>query len=280
MQIIDAHQHFWIFDAEQDSWINLDMEKIRRDFLPDELSAILKEKQINGCVAVQSRQNEEDNFFLLECAQKNAFVKGIVGWIDLCSDRVEADLKKYSRYPLIKGFRHVLEAEKDLAFMLKSSFLKGISLLHAYGFTYDILIRPEHLEYALQLVEQFPEQRFVIDHMAKPAIKNNEITQWQHDIKLLAGHNNVYCKISGLVTEADWHSWTIQDLEPYLGIVFAAFGPNRVMYGSDWPVCNLAGGYNLFFETMNTYTANFSTADQELFWAGNATTFYKLNEDN
>jgi L-fuconolactonase len=278
MQIIDAHQHFWAFDAEQDGWITPDMEKIRRDFLPDELSAILTEKQIGGCVAVQSRQNEEDNFFLLECAQKNAFVKGIVGWVDLCSDQVEIQLKKYSQYPLIKGFRHVLEAEKDLAFMLKPSFLKGISLLHAYGFTYDILIKPEHLKYALQLVEQFPEQRFVIDHMAKPAIKNREITQWQHDIKLLAGHDNVYCKISGLVTEADWHNWTIQGLEPYLDSAFAAFGPSRVMYGSDWPVCDLAGGYELFFAALNAYMTNFSTVDQELFWAGNATSFYKLNE--
>jgi len=274
MQIIDAHQHFWVFDAEQDSWITPDKKVIRRDFLPAELSAILMAKQISGCVAVQSRQNEDDNFFLLECAKKNAFIRGIVGWVDLCADQAEVHLKKYKQYPQIKGFRHVLEAEKDLAFMLKPSFLKGISLLHTYGFTYDILIRPEHLGIALQLVKQFPEQHFVIDHMAKPAIKNREITQWQHDIKLLAGLDNVYCKISGLVTEADWHNWAIQDLD----IAFSTFGANRVMYGSDWPVCNLAGGYDRFFDGLSTYTANFSTRNQELFWAGNAIAFYNLND--
>jgi L-fuconolactonase len=278
MQIIDAHQHFWIFNAEQDTWITPDKEKIRRDFLPDELSAIMRGKQISGCVAVQSRQNEADNFFLLNCAKNNPFIKGIVGWVDLCSEEVETDLKKYSQYPLIKGFRHVLEAEKDLAFMLNASFLKGISLLNEYEFTYDILIRPEHLPYALQLVEQFPEQRFVIDHIAKPRIKDREITQWHRDINLLAQHSNISCKVSGLVTEADWHNWSLNDLEPYLDIVFTAFGKHRVMYGSDWPVCNLAGGYERFFEALNTYTVNFPLSDQELFWGANATTFYQLKD--
>jgi L-fuconolactonase len=280
MRIIDAHQHFWIFDAEQDSWITADKRNIRKDFLPGELSAILTEIKIVGCVAVQSRQNEGDNFFLLECAEDNPFIKGIVGWVDLCSEQVELHLKKYAQFPLIKGFRHMLEGEKDLAFMLNPQFLRGIALLNKYGFTYDLLIRPEHLKFALQLVEQFPEQRFVIDHMAKPRISDKEITQWHHDINLLAGHSNVYCKISGLVTEADWYNWVLQDLEPYLDIVFAAFGKHRVMYGSDWPVCNLAGGYEQFFEALKTYTENFSTGDQELFWGTNAVAFYKLNEDN
>jgi L-fuconolactonase len=275
---IDAHQHFWQFDPVRDSWITGDMSVIRRDFMPDDLLPILQRNDIDGSVLVQTCQTEEDNHFMLQLAKQNSFIKGIVGWVDLCADNIEERLHYYREYtPKMKGFRHVLQAEPDETFMLTKKFKRGISLLNSYGFAYDILIYPVHIKYAAALVAEFPEQRFVVDHLAKPLIKTGEIASWKRNIEALAQYQNVYCKVSGMLTEADWYSWRTEDFTPYLDVVFNAFSTNRVMYGSDWPVCMLAGGYNRALEILQIYISRFSQQEQEQFFGGNAIEFYKLD---
>ena len=277
MQRIDAHQHFWKFDPVRDNWINSDMSVIARDFLPGDLLPLLQRNNIDGTVVVQTCHTDEDNHFMLELAEQHSFIKGVVGWVNLQSIRVEDKLKYYhERYPKMKGFRHVLQSDPDDQLMLRDSFKNGISLLNKYNFTYDILIYPKHLKYAAQLAAEFPDQKFVVDHLAKPHIKTKEINGWKRDMEALSKHLNVYCKVSGMLTEADWYSWKTDDFMPYLDVVFNAFSINRVMYGSDWPVCKLAGGYNRALEILQIYTARFSEKEQEQFYGGNAIEFYNL----
>ena len=277
MQKIDAHQHFWQFDPVRDNWITEDMSIIRRDFLPADLLPILERNEFDGSVVVQTCQTEEDNQFMLGLAAENDFIKGIVGWVDLRAENIEERLKYYrNNYPKLKGFRHVLQAEFNEQFMLTKKFRRGISLLNTYGFTYDILIYPLHLKYAETLVAEFPDQKFVVDHLAKPRIKDREIDEWQKDIEALSKYQNVSCKVSGMLTEADWYSWRTADFQAYLDVVFNAFGINRVIYGSDWPVCIVAGGYNRALEILQLYTSRLSHHEQDLFFGGNAVDFYNL----
>lgn len=273
---IDSHQHFWIFDEIRDSWMTDDMSVIKHNFLPTQLQPILEANNIDGCIAVQATQSSEETLFLLKLAKENTFIKGIVGWVNLQADDIEQQLAGYAKEPLIKGFRHILQAEPNDAFMLGEKFMHGISLLHKYNFSYDILIYPKHLPYAKQLVASFPQQRFVIDHMAKPNIKAHEITQWAIDIKEIATLKNVYCKISGMVTEADWHNHNYQDFIPYIDVVIRAFGKNRIMFGSDWPVCLLAANYEKMLEITQHFFSRVSEEDKNLFFGNNAKTFYKL----
>lgn len=277
MQRIDSHQHFWKFDPVRDSWINSDMSVIARDFLPADLLPVLQGNNIDGSVVVQTCHMDQDNHFMLELAEYNDFIKGVVGWVNLQSIRVEDKLKYYhDNHPKMKGFRHVLQSDPDDQLMLKDSFKNGISLLSKYGFTYDFLIYPKHLKYAAQLAAEFPDQKFVLDHLAKPRIKTKEIDGWKRDIEALSKYLNVCCKVSGMLTEADWYSWKTEDFTPYLDIVFNAFGINRVLYGSDWPVCKLAGGYNRAMEILQIYTSRFSEKEQNQFFGGNALEFYNL----
>jgi L-fuconolactonase len=278
MQRIDSHQHFWKFDPVRDNWINSDMSVIARDFLPGDLLPILQGNGIDGSVVVQTCHMDQDNHFMLDLAEQNSFIKGVVGWVNLQSIRVEDKLKYYhDNYPKMKGFRHVLQSDPDDQLMLRDSFKNGISLLSKHGFTYDILIYPKHLKYAAQLTAEFPDQKFVLDHLAKPHIKTREIDAWKKDIEALSKNLNVYCKVSGMLTEADWYSWKTEDFTPYLDVVFNAFSTNRVMYGSDWPVCKLAGGYNRAMEILKIYTSRFSEKEQDLFFGGNAIAFYNLD---
>jgi L-fuconolactonase len=277
MQRIDAHQHFWQFDPVRDNWITEDMSVIRRDFLPANLKPLLDRNEFDGSVVVQTCQDEADNEFMLRLAAENDFIKGVVGWVDLLVENIEDRLRFYhENYPKMKGFRHVLQAEPDEQFMLREDFKRGIALLHQYGFTYDILIYPNHIKYASELVAEFPAQKFVVDHLAKPYIKLKEIGQWQRDMEYLAYYRNVYCKVSGMLTEADWYGWRTEDFTPYLDVIFKAFGTQRVMYGSDWPVCMLAGGYNRALEILQIYASRYSHDEQELFFGGNAVNFYNL----
>jgi L-fuconolactonase len=279
MQRIDAHQHFWKFDPVRDNWINSDMAIIARDFLPNDLLPLLQRNNIDGTVLVQTCHMDEDNRFMLELADQHSFIKGVVGWVNLQSIKVEDKLKYYhERYPKMKGFRHVLQSDPDDQLMLRDSFKNGISLLNKYNFTYDILIYPKHLKYAAQLAAEFPDQKFVVDHLAKPHIKTKEIIAWKRDIEALSKHLNVYCKVSGMLTEADWYSWKTDDFMPYLDTVFNAFSINRVIYGSDWPVCKLAGGYNRALEILQIYTSRFSENEQAQFYGGNAIEFYNLTD--
>ncbi|MES2454339.1 MAG: amidohydrolase family protein [Bacteroidota bacterium] len=273
---IDAHQHFWKFDEIRDSWISAEMAVIRRDFMPADLKPLLEANGIDGCVVVQSDQAPAENEFQLQNAADHEFIKGVVGWVDLQSEDIEAELTRLSAFEKLKGFRHILQGEADRALMLKPAFLNGISKLKGFGFTYDILIFPDQLKYAAELVSLFPDQPFVLDHIAKPDIKGQILEGWEKDIRDLAKVDNVYCKVSGLVTEADWANWKPEDFKPYLDVIFEAFGPERVMYGSDWPVCLLAGSYAQVKELVNQYVSKFSDEEQDLFWGGNAIRFYNL----
>ncbi|MEO5910880.1 MAG: amidohydrolase family protein [Pelobium sp.] len=273
---IDSHQHFWIFDPIRDSWIDESMAVIQRNFLPDDLTPLLKENSFDGCVAVQADQTEKQNEFLLDLASKESFIKGIVGWVDLQHPNIEEKLSIYLKETLMKGFRHVLQGEAQRDFMLKPDFLKGIGLLEKYGFTYDILILPDQLKFSEKLIEKFPNQKFVVDHIAKPTIKNQKIGDWKKDLLSIAQHENVYCKVSGMVTEADWSNWKQNDFIPYLDVVFEAFGTHRLMFGSDWPVCNVAGGYQKSLAIVKEYTKQLSIQEQDQFFGEVATSFYNL----
>lgn len=276
MPKIDAHQHFWIFDPVRDSWINDEMAVIQRDFLPADLEPVLQQNGIDGCVAVQADQSEIQNDFLLDLANYNDFIKGVVGWVDLRADNIEERLEYYSMFNLMKGFRHVLQGEADRALMLNADFMNGIGKLNKYGFTYDILIFPDQLPYVSEFVAAFPDQKFVIDHIAKPYIKDKKIDDWAADMKKLAQYQNLYCKVSGMVTEADWHHYHPADFMPYMDVVFEAFGADRLMFGSDWPVCLVAADYTAMKDIVEQYTAALSTSEQENFWGRNAAKFYNL----
>jgi L-fuconolactonase len=276
MQKIDAHQHFWKYNKVKDGWINRKMKVIQKDFMPEDLEPVIKAKGITGCVAIQSDQSEEENNFLLHCADNHDWIKGVVGWIDLQSPDITKRLAHYHSFPKMKGFRHILQGETDRALMLRPAFSAGIEALARYNFTYDILIQPDQLMIARELALRLPEQKFVLDHIGKPDIKNNSSTDWEEDIKLLAGCKNVYCKISGMVTEADWKKWKSEQIKPYLDTVVNAFGINRIMFGSDWPVCLLAAQYEEISGLVEEYFSSFSVGEQELFWSGNAISFYNL----
>ena len=272
---IDAHQHFWHYHPVQHSWINDEMAVIRKDFLPEDLQPVLQENGVEGCIAVQADQTEAETDFLLQLAAENNFIKGVVGWVDLQAKNLQDRLEHYAHVPAIKGFRHILQGEKP-EFMLQSSFKSGFGLFKYYNFTYDILIYPRHLPAALQLVKQFPDLPFVVDHIAKPYIKNGLIDKWKKDMIAIAQYPNVHCKISGMVTEADMRNWKQPDFAPYLDVVTEAFGINRIMYGSDWPVCLAAGSYNAVMGIVKKYFAAFSASEQQSFFSKNASAFYHL----
>jgi L-fuconolactonase len=274
---IDAHQHFWKYNPVRDAWITDDMAAIQRDFLPPDLQPVLAQHGFAGCVAVQSDQTEAENDFQLANAAAYPFIKGVVGWVDLQAPNITERLDYYQQFDLLKGFRHVLQGEPDRELMLTPDFRRGIAALGGRGYTYDLLIFPDQLAFAEQLVAAYPHQRFVLDHIAKPPIKAQQVGDWAKDLQALAAHENVWCKVSGMVTEADWNAWQPADFRPYLDVVFSAFGPERVMFGSDWPVCEVAGGYDAVVGLAQQYLAGFSSHEQALFWGQNASRFYNLS---
>jgi L-fuconolactonase len=273
---IDSHQHFWKFDPVRDSWINDDMKGIQRDFLPLDLKPVLEQSGFDGCVTVQSDQSETENEFQLKNAQDYEFIKGVVGWVDLQALNIDERLSYYKQFKKLKGFRHVLQGEKQRDFMLRPAFKNGISLLKRYGYTYDILIFPDQLKFSAELVSLFPDQAFVIDHIAKPYIKDKKIDDWKRDIQAIAKYENVWCKVSGMVTEADWKNWKKDDFTPYLDAVVEAFGIQKLMFGSDWPVCLVAANYAQMLDILTSYFSKFSENERALLFGGNATKFYNL----
>lgn len=277
---IDSHQHFWIYDAVRDAWINDQMTRIRQNFLPEDLYPILQANGVDGCVAVQADQSEAETLFLLALAEKySVFVKGVVGWVDLRADDLYEKLEYYSQYELLKGFRHVAQTEPD-DFLARPEVIRGIRQLTAFDFTYDILIYPTQLKAALHLVRELPQVNFVVDHLAKPYIKDQKINTWSNYMRQLAAQPHVCCKVSGMVTEADWQHWTKKDFYPYLDVLFESFGPDRLMFGSDWPVCLVAAEYEQVIGLVRDYMTNvgFSAIDQAKVFGGNATRFYRLEE--
>jgi L-fuconolactonase len=272
---IDAHQHFWRYDKEQYPWI-LQGSELHRDWLPADLAPLLAAGGFDGCIAVQARQSLEESRWLLELAGQHAIIQGVVGWVDLRAQEVERDLLTLTRHPKFRGVRHVVQDELDADFMLGADFLQGISRLHALGLTYDLLIYAHQLPAAIELARRFPEQPFVLDHIAKPPIKAGTISPWREQIRELAQSPNVLCKVSGMITEADHAAWQPSDFARYLEVVFAAFGEDRLLYGSDWPVCLLAGSYERVFQLVDDATRDLGAPAREKFFGGNARRFYRV----
>lgn len=274
--IIDTHQHFWKYNKNRHAWIDENMKNIRRDFLPEELEQLYSEKAISGCIAVQADQTEAENEFLLDLADKNDFIRGIVGWVDFRADNIEERLEYYSEQKKIKGFRHIVQGESEHNFLLRNSFLKGIEALGKYNLCYEILVFPHQLGAVLEFVKKFPSQKFVIDHIAKPYIKDRFFDGWACLMQEIGAQENVSCKISGMVTEADYNNWNYEQLQPYMDWVLEHFSAKRVMFGSDWPVCLVAGSYTEVKGVVEKFINQFSGEDQERFWFKNATDFYKI----
>ena len=274
--IIDSHQHFWKYETDKHSWIDDDMSSIRKDFMPNDLKKVYKTNNIDGCVAIQADETLEETNFLLDLADKNDFIKGVVGWIDLSAKNIEEVLEEYSKYPKLKGFRHVVQGEPDHNFILRPNFIRGIAALKKYDFTYDILVFPHQLGAVLELVKRFPNQKFVIDHIAKPYIKDGFYDGWAALMFEIGKCKNVYCKLSGMVTEADYTTWTPAQIKPYMKLVLFAFGWKRVMFGSDWPVCLVAGNYKNVKELVTGFIANLSSTEQASIMGENAKIFYNI----
>jgi L-fuconolactonase len=274
--IIDSHQHFWKYNPQNHGWITDDMSAIRRDFLPGDLKRIYDQNRIDGCVAVQVDQTEEENEFLLGLTEMHSFVRGIVGWVDFRAANIGERLTFYSAIPMIKGFRHIVQAEADPKFLLGVFFCRGIAELQQHKFTYDILVYANQLDQVADFVKKFPNQPFIIDHLAKPSIRDGSIKGWAIQMKSIAQHPNVYCKLSGMVTEADWNKWTYADLEPYMQTVLEAFGPQRLVYGSDWPVCLVASSYERQLAATKQFISRLSPSEQSAIMGENAVRFYHL----
>ena len=273
---VDSHQHFWIFDPVRDSWITAEMETIQRDFLPADLKPVLEENGMDGCVAVQSDQSDSETEFLLHLADANDFIKGVVGWIDLRAANLYDRLEICSQFEQLKGFRHIVQGEQD-GFLLQPEFIKGVGQLAAFDFTYDILIYPNQLSEAFEFAKRLPNVRFVLDHIAKPYIKKEETDVWEKGINQLSELPNVSCKLSGIVTEADWYTWKKSDFEPYLDIVLEAFGTDRLLFGSDWPVCLVAAKYGDMKEVVTDFIGPLSKSEQANIMGNNAVNFYNLD---
>ncbi len=250
---------------------------IRRDYSPADLLPLLQSAGMDGCVTVQVNQEEEENTELLDLAAKNEFIRAVIGWVDLQSPNVEERLEWYRSFPKLKGFRHILQGERDRALMLKPAFKRGVALLKKFDYTFDILIFPDQLGYTREFVAAFPDQPFIIDHIAKPHIRDRLITEeWKEAIRAVARYPNVYCKISGMVTEADWKQWKPEHFKPYLDTVVEAFSTNRIVFGSDWPVCLVAAAYEQVVAIVEDYFAAFSADERSALFGANAARFYHL----
>ena len=274
---LDSHQHFWQYNPEKHTWINNEMSVLKKDYLPEDLQGELAATNIDGTIAVQAEQSEDETAFLTRLADKNPIIKGVVGWTDLFSDYLPEKLDEYRKYPVIKGFRHVVHDEPDDDFMLQPGFIRGIKVLKVYHYTYDILIFARHIPNTIEFIENLPGVKLVIDHIGKPMIRNQEIKEWERGIREIAQCKDVYCKLSGMITEARWNSWNKEDIYPYMDVVFDAFGTERIMYGSDWPVCLLAGEYVKVHGLVNDYIALYYPETQDRIMGKNAMKFYNID---
>jgi L-fuconolactonase len=273
---IDAHQHFWIYNEKEYGWINERMGILKKDYLPGNLQPEIQKAGFDGTIAVQARQSLEETRWLLKLAGLNNFIKGVVGWVDLCSSDVRNQLIEFIPFPQFVGVRHVIHDEPDIDFILRKDFLNGIKSLMEFDLVYDILIFPRHLKNTIRFAGLFPDQTFVLNHIAKPNIKDKILSPWKEQIRQLAGFPNVLCKISGMVTEADWSNWQKKDFIDYLDVIFESFGTRRLMIGSDWPVCTLAGGYREVINIVQNYLVQFSEEERKNVMGLNALRTYKI----
>jgi L-fuconolactonase len=273
---IDSHQHFWRYTAAQYSWIDDSMAALRRDFLPADARCEMDRARVEACIAVQARQTLEETRWLLELADANPFIAAVIGWVDLQADDAAEQLEPFVDHPKFVGVRHIVQAEPNDRFLLRPAFCRGISLLEDRDLTYDVLIYPRHLPAAAELVSRFGRQRFVLDHLAKPEIRAGEIREWEKWIRDLAQCPNVFCKVSGLVTEAEWARWTPDDIFPYLDVAFECFGAHRLLFGSDWPVCTVAADYARTISLIEHYMADKPAAERDAVMGGNAARLWRL----
>jgi L-fucono-1,5-lactonase len=278
---IDAHQHFWRYDAAEYGWIDDSMSALRRDFLPPESAREMGTVGFDACVAVQARQTIEETQWLLSLADAHRSIAGVVGWIDLQAPPadVRAQLAAVASHPKLVGLRHIVQGEPDNRFLLRPQVLDAVALLADFDLAFDLLIYTRHLPVAAEFVSRFPNQRFVLDHLAKPPIKTGDIDRWSRDLRRLAAFPEVAAKLSGLVTEADWKHWTADQIRPYLDVAFDAFGPSRLLIGSDWPVCCVAGDYSRTMRVVLDYVAARPVHEQDAVLGGNAQRFWRLKID-
>ena len=272
--IVDAHQHFWHYNPREYDWIDDRMEVLRRDFMPADLAPHMEQAGVDATIAVQTRQTTEETDWLLRLADAHPFIAGVVGWVDLRADDVEASLAQFRDRARLAGIRHIVQSEPDDRFLLDPAFGRGIAALGQAGLPYDILIYPRHLPVAAEFISRFPSQTFVLDHLAKPDIRSGSIAEWARDLRRLAGAPNLWCKLSGLVTEADWRTWTPEQVHPYLDVAFDCFGPGRLIAGSDWPVCTVAAGYSRTMALVRDYLGSFTSAERALVLGRNAGIVY------
>lgn len=273
--IIDSHQHFWKYSPVDHGWISEDMGVLKRDFLPDNFISLIDHHAITGTVAVQADQTEAETLFLLSLAKQFPFIKGVVGWVDLRDPNLTTKLHEFQAHPQLKGFRHVVQSESK-GFLIQPKFISGVKTLAEYGFTYDLLIYHHQLPEALAFADQTRNVKIVVDHIAKPSIKTGEKTHWELNMAALSTFPNISCKLSGMVTEANWKNWSYQQIEPFMDEVFEAFGPDRIMYGSDWPVCLVAGSYDDQFSVVMKYISRLSDSEKRKVLGENAKRFYNL----
>ncbi len=273
---VDAHQHFWKYSPETHDWINDEMKVIRKDFGPTELGAILQANNINGCVAIQADETEKETSFLLEIADKHPFVKSVVGWMDLLVDDPAERLHHWKKYKKLAGFRAIMQGQEDSKYLTNSLFQKNVQLLVAADLTYDLLVFHDQFPSLIRFVEKLPDNRMILDHIGKPDIKNKQIKQWKDNIRILAQHPGIYCKLSGMITEADFKHWTYEDLKPYMEIAAEYFGIDRICFGTDWPVCLVAGTYTEVVSIMHKFSEQLNTSEKEKLMGGNTIKFYKI----
>ena len=274
--IIDSHLHFWKYNPDIHKWITEDMKVIKKDFLPHHISPVIKKNKVSTCIAIQAEKSETEINFLLDLSKHNPFIKAVVGWVDLTSKNIEQRLDILSQNKKLKGIRHIIQDEED-NFILRQDFINGISKLNKYGLTYDILIKEHILPNTIEFIGKLPNQMFVLDHIAKPNIRGRKISDWKHNIEKISKFKNLYCKISGMVTENNWNNWKTNDFFAYMDCILYNFGIDRVMFGSDWPVCLLAASYEQVLDIVLEYIKNFSTEEKNKILFKNASKFYKLD---
>lgn len=274
--LIDAHHHLWQYNNRDYGWMSEAMGSLRRDFLIADLQSVCRASGVQGSVVVQARQTLAETEWLLQLAQECALIRGVVGWVPLIENRVESTLERLSQNPRLRGVRHVLHDEADDDYMLREDFHRGVDRLPSHNLTYDILIFERHLPQTILFVDRHPNQVFIVDHVAKPRIREGILSPWKENIRELARRENVYCKVSGMATEAAWNTWTREELVPYFEAVLSAFGPERLMFGSDWPVLTLAGSYNRWADTVQWLVSELSADEQQRIFSGTAVEAYRL----
>jgi L-fuconolactonase len=273
---IDAHQHLWRYLPPGPAWMADRMEVLRRDFLLEDLRAITVEAGVTGTIVVEAERTLEETTWLSQVAASSDLIYGVVGWAPLTSPTVISELERIASLPKVKAIRHPLHDEPDDQFVLRDDFNRGIAALKQFDLRYDLLIFEKHLPQTIRFVDRHPDQVFVLDHVAKPRIRDHALSPWKENIRELARRANVYCKVSGMVTEAEWDSWSEEDLFPYIETVVEAFTPKRIMFGSDWPVVNLASSYRRWIDTVRTAIAQLSSTERERILGGTAIDAYGL----